>query len=264
MFETDREVLAGGGVNEVVRVGRVVHRPTGPWSPNVHELLIQLAKARFRKAPAFHGTTDDGLAVLDFIAGEVCNYPVSPQAATRAALESAARLLREYHDTTSAFARDLRQDGWMHAALAPVEVICHDDYAPHNVVLHGTEAVGIIDFDTARPGPRIRDLAHAVYRWAPTTSPENLDGFGAIDEQVTRAALFCDAYGATEEHRHALPEAIVDRLHSLVDVMRDEAAAGNEAFASHLAAGHHTQYLRDAEYVAAHAERFRERLFVGS
>ncbi|MBW6435086.1 hypothetical protein KZ829_15190 [Actinoplanes hulinensis] len=35
---TDYGVLAGG-VNQVVRVGDAVRRPTGPWPPHVHDLL---------------------------------------------------------------------------------------------------------------------------------------------------------------------------------------------------------------------------------
>lgn len=264
MSDQDREVLAGGGVNEVVRFGGKVIRPTGPWSARVHDLLIRLREVGFYKAPAFHEVTADGYEVVDYIPGEVCNYPVSPEAATEDALRSAAVLLRDYHDATSKFVREIGTDGWMHPSLSPIEVICHDDYAPHNVVLHGTDAVGIIDFDTARPGPRIRDLAHAVYRWAPTTAPTNADGFGTIEEQARRATTFCEVYGATQAERRALPDAIVERLNSLVHVMREQAAAGNEAFASHLADGHHLQYLKDAEYIELHSDEFLAHLTDGS
>ncbi|WP_405867085.1 phosphotransferase [Streptomyces sp. NBC_01515] len=41
----------------------------------------------------------------------------------------------------------------------PVEVICHGDFAPYNCVFTGEGAVGLIDFDAARPGPRAWDLA---------------------------------------------------------------------------------------------------------
>ncbi|MFJ9374801.1 phosphotransferase [Streptomyces sp. NPDC101455] len=43
----------------------------------------------------------------------------------------------------------------------PVEVICHGDFAPDNCVFTGEGAVGIVDFDAARPGPgpRAWDLA---------------------------------------------------------------------------------------------------------
>ena len=37
--------LAGGNLNEVVRVGDTVRRPTGPWTPAVHALLHHFAEA---------------------------------------------------------------------------------------------------------------------------------------------------------------------------------------------------------------------------
>jgi hypothetical protein len=39
--------------------------------------------------------------------------------------------------------------------------------------------------------------------------------------------------------------------------MRRQAAAGNEAFAAHLAAGHADLYLTDIEHLTRHATEFR-------
>lgn len=79
----DVEVLTGGGVNDVVRVGTTVRRPTGPWSAQVHDLLRHLERERLPGVPRSHGTTPEGLEVLDPLPGEVCGYPVSDAAATR-------------------------------------------------------------------------------------------------------------------------------------------------------------------------------------
>lgn len=62
----------------------------------------------------------------------------------------------------------------MLSAVNPIEVMCHGDFAPYNVVLNGSDAVGIIDFDTLHPGSRLSDVAYAVYRWAPLKIPETL------------------------------------------------------------------------------------------
>ncbi|GAA3034305.1 aminoglycoside phosphotransferase family protein [Streptosporangium longisporum] len=245
---SDREVLTGGGVNEVVRIGATVRRPTGPWSPAVHGLLRHLRARGFTASPAVHGVTGDGFEILDFLPGEVSNYPVTPAAASTEALESAAELLRSYHDATVEHARDVT-GGWMLPARAPVEVVCHGDYAPHNCVLDGDRVVGIIDFDTAHPGPRLWDVAYAVYRWAPLTAPANNDGFGTAAEQARRARLFCDRYRLGAAGRSGLVDTVIARLHALVDFMRAQADAGNAAFAGHLADGHHVQYLADAAYL---------------
>ena len=55
----DDEVLTGG-VNVVVRRGDRVHRPVGPWSPLVHDLLDRLHRSGFAAAPRFHEVTPDG------------------------------------------------------------------------------------------------------------------------------------------------------------------------------------------------------------
>jgi aminoglycoside phosphotransferase (APT) family kinase protein len=244
---SDHEVLAGG-VNEVVRIGMSVRRPTGPWSPRVHGLLRHLREEGFTAAPAVQDVTEDGLEILDFLPGEVSNYPATPTAASLEALQSAAELLHDYHDSTAGYALDV-VEGWMLPARTPAEVICHGDYGPHNCVLDGTKVVGIIDFDTAHPGPRLWDIAYSVYRWVPTSAPTSTDGFNTTEEQARRARIFCDRYGLDVTGRAGLVDALIARLRVLVDFMHVQAAAGNAAFASHLADGHHLQYLADADYM---------------
>ncbi|MEU4221587.1 phosphotransferase [Actinoplanes sp. NPDC026623] len=143
--------------------------------------------------------------------------------------------------------RSLR--GRFAAAVEPVEVICHGDFAPHNCVLDGGRVVGVFDFDHAHPGTRLWDVAYAAYRWVPLTAPGNADGLGTTGEQAARLRVFCDRYGLDGAGRAGLVDAVVARLHTLVGFMRAQAAAGNAAFAGHLAAGHHIQYLNDAGYV---------------
>ncbi len=244
----EQEILTGGGINEVVRIGATVRRPTGPWSPLVHGLLGYVREHGFTAAPAVHGVTGGGFEILDFLPGEVSNYPVTPAAATLEALVSAAELLRALHDSTVGYATGVTE-GWMLPPRSPAEVICHGDYAPHNCVLDGDKVVGVIDFDTAHPGPRLWDIGYAVYRWAPTTAPANADGFGTAEEQARRARIFCDRYGLDAAGRAGLVDTVVARLHALVAHMRAEAANGNQTFAGHLADGHHLQYLADAAYV---------------
>lgn len=246
----DQEYLTGGGVNEVLRTGDTVRRPTGPWTPLVHGLLNHLRERGFTAAPEVHGIDETGREVLGFVQGEVSNYPLSPTAASAEALVSAARLLRAYHDATTDYVR-LHPTGWQLSEREPAEVVCHGDFAPYNCVLDGSTVIGMIDFDTAHPGPRLWDVAYAVYRWAPLTAPENEDGFGSVPQQALRARDFCDAYGLTAEARAGLVDAIADRLTALVEFMRGRASSGDEAFRSHLADGHDLLYLHDIDHIRA-------------
>jgi hypothetical protein len=243
------ETLEGGGVNAVCRVGDTVRRPVHSWTPAVHDLLRHLREADFDRAPRAWGIDDQGREILDFIPGEVGNYPLSVQVRSERALVSAARLLREYHDATTPFVNG-HLDGWQFCPLEPVEVVCHSDFATYNCVFVDEQAVAVIDFDTARPGPRTWDLAYALYRFAPLTHPNNGDGFGGASDQARRARQFLDAYGATREQRAATVDMLGPRLQALVDFMRGAADDGEKNFAQHIADGHSALYVKDITYIA--------------
>jgi Ser/Thr protein kinase RdoA (MazF antagonist) len=252
----DVERLTGGGVNEVVRVGGTVRRPTGPHSPRVHDVLRRLAP--LDGVPRVHGVDGDR-EVLDFLPGNVPGALVGA-AASESALGSAARFLRRFHDATALFASDLPHDGWMFPAGDPVEVVVHGDYAPYNCVLEGERVVGLVDFDTARPGPRIVDVATGAYRWVPLSAacPEEFSPEPA--EQARRLAAFCAAYGLDAAGRAVLLDAVVAELVRLVEFLRAQAAAGSAAFAAHVAEGHDQHYLADVDHVARHRSLFQDAL----
>ncbi|MBY5609572.1 aminoglycoside phosphotransferase family protein [Rhizobium leguminosarum] len=131
---------------------------------------------------------------------------------------------------------------------------------PYNVATADHEAVGIIDFDTAHPAPRLWDLAYSVYRWAPLSDPANPDVTFGLDEQLHRAEIFCTAYGATMEDRLQLPEMICRRLQALVDFMLASASAGDETFVEHVVAGDARLYLSDMDYVRSNRDRLLKAL----
>ncbi|UGA53370.1 phosphotransferase [Vibrio sp. VB16] len=67
----------------------------------------------------------------------------------------------------------------------PFEFICHGDFTPYNVALSENTVVGVFDFDTAHPAPRIWDLAYSIYCWSPFKT-DSVDKLGTIAEQVFR------------------------------------------------------------------------------
>lgn len=243
------ERLAGGGVNEVVRVDATVRRPTGPHTPAVHALLGHLAGEGYTGAPRAHGVDEQGREILDFMAGEVAHYPLPGHVHSDAGLTAAARLIRGLHDATASFTPP---DGaaWMFLAREPAEIICHGDLAPYNCVYRDGEPVAFIDFDTAHPGPRVWDLAYAAYRFVPLTDPAGPEGSADTPEQARRLRVFTDAYGMSATDRDVLVRTVIERLDTLVDWMHAEAARGNAAFASHIAEGHDVFYRGDVDYLA--------------
>ena len=257
------EILHGGRTNQIARAGNLVHRPSGPWSESVHALLNHLQTVGFLAAPQSVGFDADGNEILTFLDGEVCNYPLSQAAASLAALESSAKLLRAYHDATVSFLQNQAAGQiWMFPARPPAQVICHGDFAPYNVVLGGDRAIGLIDFDTAHPGPRAWDLAYALYRWAPLTHSANPDGFGTLADQIDRASRFCTAYGLAPADRADLVQWAITRLQALADHIVNQAAKGNQAFQANMADGHHLLYLADKAYIQANRAQIAHGLMI--
>ena len=209
--------------------------------------------------PEVVGFDELGNELLTFIPGEVGNYPLSGSIRSERALVSAAKLLRQLHDCSVNFIPK-RMTGWMLPAREPVEVICHGDFAPYNCVFNKDEAIGIIDFDTAHPGSRRWDLAYALYRFAPMTSPTNGDGFGSLRGQLHRARLFCDSYGLPSEGRPALPACVIYRLRTLIEFIRSQALRGDSGCQKNVEAGHIEKYEGDINYLELHGEEFANHL----
>ncbi|WP_202971144.1 phosphotransferase [Saccharothrix sp. ALI-22-I] len=231
----DEEVLTGGGLNEVVRVGSTVRRPTGPWTPNVHRLLEHLAPLGI--APVAHGVDGRGREVLSYLEGEVGHPPLADELRTDEVLVAVARMARRLHDASAALASVV--DDWQFPALSPVEVICHNDLAPYNMVFRDGLPVGVFDFDGARPGPRWWDIAYTIYCLVPL-SPE----FGTPADQWRRAKLFCAAYGMPVD---GMGRRVLARLDDMVSMIRER-----PEFWRQREGGHDTYYLGHADYVRAH------------
>jgi Ser/Thr protein kinase RdoA (MazF antagonist) len=142
---------------------------------------------------------------------------------------------------------------------SPAETIVHGDFAPYNCVYEGRMAAGIIDFDTAHPGPRVWDVASAVYRFAPFTTG-HVEGSTAptLDERLARAAEFCRAYQLDARSRGVLVETMIAGLVALVTTLETEAAAGNPKFVSDLQHGHADLYRADVAYLETHAASIDE------
>jgi aminoglycoside phosphotransferase (APT) family kinase protein len=150
---------------------------------------------------------------------------------------STARLLRDLHDAT--IGCDATEP-WRSPLHEPVEVICHNDFAPYNCVHREGRAVGVIDFDFASPGPRLWDIAYLAYRIVPL-STDLTDGFSAAERQARLGSLL-RAYGTGVTHGE-LRRTVVTRLAELADLGDQTAdALGNPELRRHAAL-----YLRDAE-----------------
>lgn len=258
---SDQEVtLAGGNVSVVVRVGDTVRRTPGPWTPTIHHLLRYLRSRRFFAAPKPLGFDKQGREILTYIKGDVGHYPLQDYMWTAQALLRLGKMLRLLHDSTLNYVPPPNAYWqYVYPDLSRHEVICHNDFAPYNIVFRAEKPKGIIDWDIAGPGPRIWDIAYAVYRFVPlswepdilVTRPHILDPV----VQSMRLRMFCDAYGL-DDHSELL-DMVRGRLEHLCTHMTDRAAEGNPAYQKMIDEGHLALYLRDIDALAQHRSQLK-------
>jgi hypothetical protein len=157
----DEVPLPGGNVGGAVRVGDTVRRPTGPWTPAVHELLDFLADAGLPRIPRVLGLDDRGREILTFLPGRVLD--IGRETLSDGQVRSAMRWLRQYHAVVAGFPRESRRWRFVERALRPGEIVCHHDSAMYNMAFDGEELAGVFDWDVAGPGIPLDDVA--IFAW---------------------------------------------------------------------------------------------------
>ena len=202
----------------------------------MHDLLCHFESISFPGLPRVVGIEGD-LEVVTYVPGEVGHYPLSARKWSDHALVAAATFLRRFHDATASYRPSGAPWRFVYPDASAHEVICHNDFAPYNLTYIGDRPVGLIDFDTAGPGPRIWDVAYAAYRFVPLVDDNCAREIGMIrPDPARRLALFCEEYGLDD------PVAVIvtaaRRLEALCEHMEGEADAGNPVHQSNIAAGH--------------------------
>lgn len=197
------EALPGGNVGGATRIGRTVRRPTGPWTPAVHEFLDYLRANGLRGIPDVLGIDDQGRESLSYVEGR--GVVVDKEVVLDSVLEEAVVWLREFHDLVEGF----RPDGprvWRggEATLGDDEIICHNDPGAYNWIVQSGHFVAMVDWDVAGPGRPIDDLAFLAWTAIPLYREIPLD------DLVRRLDILVDAYG--EWGSMTILDAVVARM----------------------------------------------------
>ncbi|MFI6575493.1 aminoglycoside phosphotransferase family protein [Nocardiopsis sp. NPDC050513] len=223
------DVLQDKPHRRVVRVGDTVRRPARPWTATVQALLAHLEAVGFPYAPRPLGFDGQGREVLSHIDGEA--GPAGwARVVDERGLSAFARLLRDYHDATADFSPP-SDAAWADGAVefGEGQVVCHGDFGPWNVVWRGDRPVGIIDWDFARPAPRLHDVAYALEYVAPFRDDAECVrwlSFPEPPDRRRRLERFCAAYGLPDTV--GVVDTVVDRQRQNIDRVRRLAAQGLE------------------------------------
>jgi Ser/Thr protein kinase RdoA (MazF antagonist) len=186
--------------------------------------------------------------VLTYLPGIVPSYPMPSWVWADQVLVDAGRRLAQFHQASASF--DVTHAIWQLPAHQPAEVICLNDVAPYNMVFdQAHQLAGLIDVDTASPGPRLWDLAYLAYRLAPLSMADDIGaGSLSLDTRRHRLRRLCEAYtdagDKIQVHAGSVLRTSIERLHDLAAFTAQRAADG----ADHVA--HHVQlYLDDATWI---------------
>ena len=256
VFISNEERLAGGNVSHVYKSGDTVRRELKQNSKRVHALLKHLENKGYEHAPRFLGIDEKGREVLSFIEGEAGHYPLKTYMRSDAVLRDIAVMLRSYHDAVNDFPME---DGWpsIDQTPPPAEVLCHNDFAPYNMIFRQEKPIGIIDFDMAGPGPRLWDIAYTLYTCVPlsrfyVTEMGEPVPYHSLDasRMKSRVQLFFDSYG--EELAEDYLDLVLLRIEALGKTITSKARAGDPAFQQMIREGHLEHYQKDLAFIKEH------------
>ena len=241
-------------------MGDTVRRQTGLWTPAVHALLRHLEAAEFDAAPRVVGVDEDGREVLSFIEGETVGDDDPWPAWWRAddTLVQAVGLLRRFHEASASFVPP-PEACWRFAGRpGPNATILHGDWAPYNVVWHDGRVAGVIDWDLARPGDPLDDLAFAAWHWAPLHHPAMIDrgelGPWQQPDRERRLRLIVETYGL--DQRRGFIECVIARIRASANGIEGAAAAGDAGMIRLRDLGVVDDVRRSAAWVEEHAREF--------
>ena len=254
---SSEELLAGGNVSQVYRSGNTIRRELKSSSTRIHALLKHLENKDFTYAPKYLGIDEKGREILTFIEGEAGNDPIKKYMWTDVVLIEIAKMLRLYHDSVSDFSFD---SSWESLENTPDqrEVICHNDFAIYNIIFNNERPIGVIDFDVAAPGPRIWDIAYALYTCVPLSrfyltevgDKEYYNSSQHANRIKRRVKLFFDAYGKGFEVDYR--EMVLLRLEGLCKTITRKAREGDLAFQKMIDEGHLDHYQNDIQFINEH------------
>jgi hypothetical protein len=238
--------LASGSMTTVQRIGETIRRPTGHWTPAVHDLLLYLENQGFTGSPRVLGIDEQNREVLSFLPGEVAFRPWPEVLREDQGIIALTQWLRDYHEVVAGFVPQANARWYVPGVVWQLgQIIRHGDLGSWDSVWQREKLVGFIDWDFAEPGSELEDVAHLTWHIVPLREEAfcREAGFSQMPDIRKRLHLLCATYGTT-------PELLVEALQRLQIKERErllESAASEIDPCTNDAMGCEAQHI-DEEY----------------
>lgn len=201
----EHEIVGRGSMSRLWRVGDTVRRERGTHSDAVAALLRHLEARDYPYAPRYLGVDDQGRDILSVVPGR----PVPT-------LRGDAQLV-EVGDAVAGFIAavadfDPAGLGWRNPEGWPRhgDRVIHGDVAPWNMLEVDGRLTGLVDFDSARPGRPIEDVAYAAWHLTPLHDEPMGDGGPPppLADRPRRLRVFADACNLDHTGRGGLLDEV--------------------------------------------------------
>ena len=190
--------LRGGNVNTVSRRGEVVRRELSAASGAVHQVLQHLEARALPLVPRLLGQ-DAQHEYLTYLPGApvLRPWPDAERGRGEAWLTDLGGWLRAYHDAVRGFKVENAAFIWGPDEPSEGMLVTHGDLGPWNCLHRDGRLTGVIDWDLARYGDPLDDVAELAFEAVPLHGRLS----ETVGEEVKKASLearlgtFCRAYG---------------------------------------------------------------------
>ena len=200
----EEQPLMGGLTTEsVTRVGDTVRRSRGWAAERAAAVLSILERLRYPYSPRYLGVDEKGRDILSFVPGSTTDHPEQRDEASYAA---GAVMLRELHTLTIGSVVQGEQG-----------TIIHGDAGPFNTIFRDGMPVCFIDWDSARIGEPLDDLAYMAWTWCVQSL-----GRVPIEVQAEHVRLIRDGYGLA--HEIDLVAAMMDQQARVIEISTEQLA----------------------------------------
>lgn len=202
----EHEIVGRGSMGRLWIVDGTVRRERGPHSDAVAALLRHLERREYPYSPRYLGIDDQGRDVLTRVPG----VPVptlrgdSQLIEVGQAIAGLAEAVRDFR--TPPGATWCNPEGWpLHG-----DTVIHNDIAPWSMLEVDQRLSGLVDFDSARPGRAIEDVAYAAWHMVPLHDEPMGDGAAPppLSERPRRLRIFAEACGVEQPQRVGLLDEV--------------------------------------------------------